>query len=259
MIMKKIAFIASYGQPHSDERIASVFYFLPGRLALLLMLVSLCAAQEPVSHPIGTMPLTLSPADKGKVIYVSDFEVETGAFKQDKGGITGKGSILPPPPPGLPRLMRKSHDPATEAQKLVRLMSDCLIAELEKAGLTARRLSPNDVRPTQGLLLTGVFTEMDEGNQMRRALVGFGAGASKMELIVSVADASRPYQSLYDVLTEKTSGKRPGAVITLNPYVAAAKFVMTKNAPEKTVRKTAAKISAELTKQLNGDTQIANN
>jgi hypothetical protein len=41
-----------------------------------------------------------------------------------------------------------------------------------------------------------------------------------------------------------------GAVITLNPYLAAAKFVMEKNAPEKTVKKTASQISAEVVKNL---------
>jgi hypothetical protein len=32
----------------------------------------------------------------------------------------------------------------------------------------------------------------------------------------------------------------------MNPYVAAAKFVMEKNAPEKTVKKTAAEIAKEV-------------
>jgi hypothetical protein len=48
----------------------------------------------------------------------------------------------------------------------------------------------------------------------------------------------------------RTSGKKMGAVITLNPYLAAAKFVMEKNAPEKTVKKTASQISAEVVKNL---------
>ena len=61
-----------------------------------------------------------------------------------------------------------------------------------------------------------------------------------MELYVTVSDASQPEQSLYEASTGKSSGNKPGAVITLNPYVGAAKFVMTKNAPEKTIKKTAA-------------------
>jgi hypothetical protein len=225
---------------------------ITGSLAFLLVLASLSGAQGTDSTSAAARPLTLSPADKDKVLYVSDFELDPSNFKQDKGGITGQGSVLPPPPPGLPRLKRKSQDSATEAQKLVRLMSESLVSELKKTGLAARRLLPTDARPAQGLLLSGVFTEVDEGNQMRRALLGFGSGASKMQLYVTVTDASRPELSLYDVSAEKSSGKKPGAVITLNPYVGAAKFVMTKNAPEKTVKKTASMIAAELTSQLNG-------
>jgi hypothetical protein len=224
----------------------------PRMLAFLLVLASLCGAQVMESTSTAARPLILSPADKDKVLYVTDFELDPDNFKQDKGGVTGKGSVLPPPPPDLPRLGRKQQDPATEAQKLVRLMSESLVSELTKAGLTARRLLPTDARPAQGLLLSGVFTEVDEGNQMRRALLGFGSGASKMELYVTVTDASRPELSLYGLSAEKSSGKKPGAVITLNPYVGAAKFVMTKNAPEKTVKKTASLIATDLTRQLNG-------
>jgi hypothetical protein len=36
----------------------------------------------------------------------------------------------------------------------------------------------------------------------------------------------------------------------MNPYVAAAKFVIEKNAPEKTVKQTASQISADVAKHL---------
>ena len=231
-------------------------HFIAGSLASLI-LVSLCVAQNssPDSNP-GTSTashLVLSPADKYKVIYVQDFELDATNFKQDKGGITGKGTILPPPPQKLPTLRRKRQDPATAARRLVTLMSESLVSDLTKAGLSARRLLPGDAPPAEGLLVSGVFTETDEGNQMRRALLGFGSGAAKMELYVTVADLSHPAQSRYEVSTQKSSGKKPGAVITLNPYVGVAKLALTKNAPEKTVKKAAAMIAAELTKQLNGE------
>lgn len=231
---------------------------LVGLLAAVLIIAPICRAQESAS-PRAAGQLILSPADKHKVIYVSDFELDPANFKQDEGGITGKGSVLPPPPPGLPRLGRKPQDPADEAKKLVRLMSQSLVSELDKAGFTARRLSATETHPAQGLILSGVFTEVDEGNHMRRALIGFGSGASKMALYVTVTDASQPDLTLYELSAEKSSGKKPGAVITLNPYVGAVKFVMTKNAPEKTVKKTASLIAAELSRQMSGTTVAAKN
>ncbi len=226
-----------------------------------LVLVSFCVAQGSDTQPTTTKPLALSRADKNKVIYVSDFDLDPNNFKQDKGGVTGKGYLLPPPPKSFPSLRRRRQDPATEASKLIRLMSESLVSELSRAGFRACRLLQADTRPTEGLIVSGVFTELDEGNQMRRALLGFGSGTAKMELYVTIADASHAGQPLYDTLAKKSGGKRPGAVIALNPYASAAsfvaKFAMTKNAPETMVKKTASKIATELTEQLNTHVLVA--
>ena len=224
----------------------------------LLTLVSLGSAQNASSTQSPGKPLTLSQAAKNQVIYVADFELDPSNFKQDKGGILGKGTILPPPP-GLPKLRRKPQDPAIAGQKMVELMAKTLVSELRKAGLTAYRLLPGYEHRMQGLLVTGVFTEVDEGNQMRRALLGFGSGKSKIELYVTVADLSKPGQPLYAVSTQKNSGRKPGAVITLSPYAIPVKVALTKSAPEKTVKKTASWIAAEMSKQLNADTLVAKN
>jgi hypothetical protein len=203
--------------------------------------------------------VALSRADASKTIYISDFVLQPGNFKQDKGGITGKGYLVPAPPKSF--LRRKHQDPATATSNFVDLMSDSLIEDLQKAGFQARRLSSTENKPSEGLLLSGVFTELNEGNQMRRALLGFGTGKAKMQLSVTVADLSCSGKSLYETETEKSNGKGPGAAVALNPYAGAAGFVvkfgMTKNAPEKMVKQTASKITTELTKQLEGDPSVA--
>ena len=60
---------------------------------------------------------------------------------------------------------------------------------------------------------------------MRRALLGFGSGKSKIQLYVMLADASSEHQ-LYETASKKSKGKHPGAVIALNPYAGAASFVV---------------------------------
>ena len=227
-------------------------------LAPILML-PLCVAQEINSQAARATESALSHADRDKVIYVSDFDLDAANFKQDKGGITGKGYLLPAPPKS--RLRRKRQDPAAAASNLIRLMSESLVADLQKAGFKAQRLASTESTPTEGLLVTGVFTELSEGNQMRRTLLGFGSGKSKMDLYVMVADASPSGHPLYETSTQKSNGKGPGTVIALNPYAGAAGFVvkfgMTKNAPEKMVKQTASKIAAELAKQLNAASLVA--
>jgi Domain of unknown function (DUF4410) len=223
------------------------------------LLVPFCMGQENNSQCSAGQPAALSRADRNKVIYVKDFDLDPNNFKQDKGGITGKGYLLPAAPMSL--LGRKHQDPEAAATNLTRLMTKTLVSELQKAGFNTRRLLSFEAPPTEGLVVSGAFTQLNEGNQMRRALLGFGAGNAKIELYVTLADVSCSGHQLYDTSVQNGSGRMPGGAIALNPYAGAAgfvaKFAMTKNAPEKMVKKTAAKIAAELTKQLNSDSLVA--
>ena len=92
-----------------------------------------------------------------------------------------------------------------------------------------------------------VFTQVDEGNRLRRAVIGFGAGQTGLQLAVAIDDlaqgAPRPF---YELDTTAASGKAPGAVITLNPYVAIARFALSARDLEQSVKQTAAKIAADV-------------
>jgi hypothetical protein len=183
---------------------------------------------------------------KDMTIYVSDFELDAQNVNVDKGGVVGqvRPGILERPS------KREKRDPEAQAKKLVDLMSSTIVTDLQKAGYKAQRLPTGNARPATGAWIHGVFTEVDEGNQRRRALIGFGSGEANMELYVTLTDLAYPDKPLYNEAKDQDSGKKIGAVITMNPYVAAAKYVMEKNAPEKAVKKTASEISAETVKQL---------
>jgi len=225
-----------------------------GRISLttftLLLLVPFCAAQGS-----GESSHAARPPDQTKTIYVTDFALDASNFKADKGGITGKGYLVPAPPKSF--LRREHQDPVTEASNMVSLMSETLVADLEKKGFTARRLWAGEPRPTDGLLVSGVFTELNEGNQMRRALLGFGSGKAKIQLYVMLVDPSHDPQPVFETSAQTSSGKKPGTIVGLNPYVSSAAFIakfgMTKNAPEKMVKKTASKIADQITRQLNSN------
>jgi hypothetical protein len=203
---------------------------------------------------------TVCRSDNRKIIYVSDFDFDAANLKADKGGITGKGYVVPAPG-GIPTMRRKPQDPETAADKYVKLMAESLVKYLQEAGFSATHLSSTDPRPTEGLLVTGVFSELNEGNQMRRALLGFGTGTAKMEVQVTMKDLScAAAQQPYEAFAEKGGGKSPGGAVSINPYAGAAGFVakfgMTKGAPEKMVKKTAAKIASELTKKIEADSLL---
>jgi len=193
--------------------------------------------------PAPQAPFTFSKADS--VIYVNDFELDAQNFQADEGRtkIVQRPGILQGP-------RQQEKDPAVQAKKMVDLMATEIVNDLKKAGYKAQRLSATDTRPTLGAWVHGVFTELDQGNRIHRAVIGFGAGEAKMDLYVTMNDLAHPGQPLYSASESSDSGKKPGAAITMNPYAAAAKFVMEKNAPEKTVKKTASEISEDIIKHL---------
>jgi hypothetical protein len=65
------------------------------------------------------------------------------------------------------------------------------------------------------LVVEGEFTDINEGNRLRRLVIGFGAGASTLDTNVSLYQRSgADYQKLLDFTTHADSGKMPGAAVT---------------------------------------------
>jgi hypothetical protein len=212
------------------------FLFFCGFAAIVAHL-----AAAPALHASQEPAVATHNFSRDTKVWVSDFDLDAGDVKTDKGGIVGqvRPGILERPS------KRCERDPECQAKKIVDLMANSIVSDLQKAGYKAERLLPGVEKPATGAWLHGVFTEVDEGNRMHRALFGFGSGEAKMQLYVTLTDLAAPQKPLYETEDGGNSGKKVGAAITMNPYVAAAKFVMEKNATEKTVKKTAAEIAKE--------------
>ncbi|WP_425161781.1 DUF4410 domain-containing protein [Candidatus Binatus sp.] len=96
-------------------------------------------------------------------------------------------------------------------------------ANLTQKGITATCLQ-RGVAPTGDnvLVLDGQFTDISEGNRLRRMVIGLGAGASKVDTVVQVIQKTPQGSSeLLDFATSADSGYMPGAGIT-GPAGAAA-------------------------------------
>jgi Domain of unknown function (DUF4410) len=78
-------------------------------------------------------------------------------------------------------------------------------------------------------------------------VIGFGAGATELQVATAVDQlgAGSP-QPLYTVDTSAQSGRLPGAAVTLNPYAAAARFVIAGSDLTRNVKATAAKIADQV-------------
>lgn len=198
-------------------------------------------------------PSANAPADKSKIVYVSDFDLDFPNPAAEKNGGADKSAPSSIPAAAAQPDEKKQEGPAEQARKLVEIMSSTLVQELQKAGYTAHRMRPGETRPEEGIQVKGVFTEPDEENRLRRAVIGNGS-VGKMALFVGIGNLARPDQPLYSVVDLKgseNSQNEPGATINVSAYAPVAKFEMQKNATEKAVKDTAAAIVADLTVLLN--------
>ena len=232
---------------------------LPVLLMFMIVSVNLAVAEE-ASRPTKADPATASAADdaakksptaetpvkpilKMQTVYVMDFELDGADIKKDEG-VLGKTGIKK----RLSVLSRRD-DAAGKVEKFINLMSDTMVEQFKKAGLTASRIKQGSTLPNDGVLVKGLFTSFDEGSRLKRATVGFGTGETRIDTYVTVFDLPKSKVSPVLILgDDKNSRKMPGAVVTLNPYVAAAKFVMEKNASAKTVKRLAGDIADEILK-----------
>ncbi len=210
-------------------------------LTLSVTLVSLASAGEIGKKITGEVKIksqtneSRQPTSAPKVIYIQDFDLGYDTAKQDSEG-PGRRIL------GRLRQSRQS-DAEQKAKKLVGIMTTSLVKGFSEKGIVARQPIPGTPLPDSGWLIRGVFTEVDQGKRIVRATIGFGTGSTKMEVYVKISNLADDPDAPFIIFgTEKEPNKVPGAIVTMNPYVAAAKFVLQKNASEKDVKKTATQI-----------------
>jgi hypothetical protein len=182
-------------------------------------------ASAPAAASQTTAPLTKPP------VYVSDFVID-----------------VVPPHSGV---QKPEDDPRKLASHLVELMSTRLVVALQKAGYSATRIRAGDARPDSGVQIRGLFAEVDNENRWRRAVIRSATDSGKMEALVTVANLSKPEQALYEIAQLPGNEDKPGAVITLSPYVPLTKFDLSKDADENVFKAIAPRVVNDLTDLLN--------
>jgi hypothetical protein len=190
-----------------------------------------------------------------KTVYVSDFELDSVAAKDDKStqanNSTGTSTGTSGSQDNAPK---KEEGPAEQARRMVDLMSVTLVKELLKAGYNAQRLPNGQAMPSQGVSIRGIFAEADAQNRLHRAVIGQGAIGAKMELFVGVNNLARPPQKLYEPADPASpDNNKLGAAITVSSYVPVANFEVEKNTTEKAIKDTASLIVTNLTALLNAN------
>jgi hypothetical protein len=215
-----------------------------------LTMLAGCLGASALSAAADSIPFA-APAP---IVYVSDFDLDAANVTPDSGP-GQRARRLRGLLPGGPGPLGHDANPQEHAQDIVNEMAEALTADLRKGGVDARRSAPGQALPATGWQVRGVFLSVDDGNRLRRAMVGFGAGQNDIQVAVSCDSLGADLPPLYQAVEEADSKGKPGAAIKLNPYVIAAKFVMASGDEKKTIGKTAQQIADSVIAKLHGVAQ----
>ena len=218
---------------------------------LFFLLISGCAGTK--VQETSEVAITGMPTPNPVLIY--DFAVNPQDIQQNSS-IFAK----------IQRSVENNSQTAEEVQ-LGREVADAMATELT---LKIANLGLNPIRADQSLrvapgaiLITGYFVDINEGNRLRRNVIGLGLGKSSLDSKVRVlAPTPSGYQELISFDAHADSGDMPGAavmgpagaaagagaaaVIATNAVVGGVKTY--KSASAEQARKMADKIAAQLAK-----------
>lgn len=180
------------------------------------------------------------------VVYLTPFELDAADLTLNSGPRSRVGNLLGNLLPSSP--LRPKSDPATRSAQIVALMTQTLQADLQKNGIDARILPPGSAWPTSGWLVRGVFLSADEGNRLRRAVIGLNSGQAQLQVAAALdalSETGAP-APLYSLTEQQASTPIPGAIVTLNPYVAATKFALDAHDLDAETKRVAQKIADQV-------------
>ena len=114
---------------------------------------------------------------------------------------------------------------ASERERLLAIevkdaLAEGIVEGLKPLGFVVERVT-RETKATDGeLVIDGQLLTVDEGNPLRRLVVGFGTGSSTVESQVQVYQGQEA-RKLLDFTTQSDSGNMPGAAATLGAGAAA--------------------------------------
>ena len=186
----------------------------PAGAALALVLVAGCTQGSSQIETAAALP-------RPQVVVVQDFAVAPGEVQLDPG-ISGTidetlGGNSGTPPTG------KAQD---VGRQVASALADKLVVEIRDLGLPAERGVGLPPGTATGLVISGQFVGIDQGNRTERVTIGLGAGRSDVRVRAQVFDVSPRGRTLADEIeVDAKSGLAPGMAETMGAGALAGHFV----------------------------------
>ena len=164
---------------------------------------------------------TTAQLPRPQVVVVEDFAVAPGEVQLDPG-LSGTidetlGGNTAAPPPGEARVI---------GRQVADALASKLVTEINDLGLRAERGRGLPPGVTYGLIVTGQFIGVDQGNRTERVTIGLGAGRSDVRVRAQVFEVSPRGRRLVDEIeVDAKSGLAPGMAETMGMGALTGHFV----------------------------------
>ncbi len=142
-------------------------------------------------------------------IFVYDFAVSEQEVKEYQGIMRQQ-----------PNIKNASERERLLAKEVKDALGEEVVDGLKSLGFIVERVDRGAKATGRDLLIDGQFLTVDEGNPLRRLVVGFGTGASTVQTQVQVYQGPEA-RKLVEFTTQADSGKLPGAAPSLAAGAAA--------------------------------------
>jgi len=224
--------------------------------AYLFSSVVLLAGLAPALLPGSAGPVSITASSarnsdfnpKSVRVYVSLFDVNAAPGKEP-------AAIAQAPAPQKaqsgarasgesPRVLQDAETSSKQAERLKAFFGDAPVQALRKNGFNAAPVG--STHPEKGVLLKGVFAEMDSQNHNCLAILGGTTPAPRFVLYVGAYNLARPDQPLYRVMSMENCDAHYGPLISLNNYIPMEKYEVSKSPTEDEVRKVCGQVVANV-------------
>jgi uncharacterized protein DUF4410 len=187
-----------------------------------------------------------------RVIYVADFAIDTSLVQTSSdvpSQVIGRDGGL------IARLREHagsarqadSTNPEIEASQAVDQLAKSIVSTFVNVGMPAERIAAGTTIPADCWLMRGEFDKLSEGNRLQQSVIGFGAGQPEVEVSGAiVATQAGTATTILGFGDESQQHRMPGGIVTRNPYVIAAKFVMSRHATGRDVQQLGASLASEI-------------
>lgn len=217
-----------------------------------VLLAGVVAAVLPGSARHASTPSSGAPGSdfnpKSVRVYVSLFDINAAPGKEP-AAITQAPAPQKPPSGGRPsgespHVLQDADTSSKQAERFKVFFGDALVQALRKNGFNATPLGSS--HPEKGVLLKGVFAEVDSQNHNCLAVLGGTTPSPRFALYVGAYNLARPDQPLYRVMTMENCNAQFGPLISLNNFIPMEKYEVSKSPTEDEVRKVCAEVVANL-------------